>query len=512
MSQLKKGALLSYLNIFLTNLIGLALTPFIIKSLGDAEYGLYTLIGAFVGYISVMDLGLNNTIIRYVAKYRAQGDKKGEESFLSTTMIIYGAISILVILIGIILYWNLNAIFGNSLTFDEMEKAKVMFVILIFNIAITLPGGAFSAICSGYEHFVYPRILQIVRYLVRSAAVIGLLLLGGDAIGLVILDTIMNISIILSSAYYVFKKLRVRFKIHTFELPLVKEIFSYSIWIFLLTLVYQFQWRGGQVILGIKTDTVTVAIYAIGILLGTYYGAFASAINGVFLPKAMKMVVNNANGKELTDMTIRVGRLTLLVLLSILGGFILFGQQFIHLWVGDTYREAWLIALIIMITSTNILVQSFADSTLMAKKLFKFKGITYIAFIIIGTIIGYFLIDYYGSLGMILGICFSWALSQFFVTIYLKKEMHFEIRYFYSSLFNRLLPIFLGVISVMYFINYLELNNWVGLLFKIFIFLLLYSVFMYQFGMNKFEKTMIIDGLKSIISKSHFLKSYIVLK
>lgn len=51
MSQLKKGAALSYLTIILTNVVGLALTPFIIKYLGNDEYGLYTLIGALVGYI-----------------------------------------------------------------------------------------------------------------------------------------------------------------------------------------------------------------------------------------------------------------------------------------------------------------------------------------------------------------------------------------------------------------------------------------------------------------------------
>ena len=87
MSQLKKGALLSYISIFLTNVIGLILTPFIIKNLGDAEYGLYTLIGAFIGYISVFDFGLNNTIIRFVAKYRAEKDRIGEENFLAITLL-----------------------------------------------------------------------------------------------------------------------------------------------------------------------------------------------------------------------------------------------------------------------------------------------------------------------------------------------------------------------------------------------------------------------------------------
>ena len=62
MNQLKTGAILSYITIFLTVIIGVMLTPFIIQKLGDAEYGLYTLIGAFVGYISVLDFGLNNTV------------------------------------------------------------------------------------------------------------------------------------------------------------------------------------------------------------------------------------------------------------------------------------------------------------------------------------------------------------------------------------------------------------------------------------------------------------------
>ena len=93
MSQLKKGAVLSYLNIVLTNVIGLVLTPFIIKSLGDAEYGLYTLIGSLVAYISILDFGLNNTIVRFVAKYKAQGDVKGEQNFLASSLLIYVMIS-----------------------------------------------------------------------------------------------------------------------------------------------------------------------------------------------------------------------------------------------------------------------------------------------------------------------------------------------------------------------------------------------------------------------------------
>jgi O-antigen/teichoic acid export membrane protein len=106
MSQLKKGALLSYVTIILTNGVGLLLTPFMIRTLGDSEYGLYMLVGAIISYISVLDFGLTNTIVRYIARYRATQDRPGEENFLATTMILYGVISALVALAGIAICFN----------------------------------------------------------------------------------------------------------------------------------------------------------------------------------------------------------------------------------------------------------------------------------------------------------------------------------------------------------------------------------------------------------------------
>ena len=78
------------------------MTPFILNHLGKSEYGIYLTIGALVGTISLLDFGLNNTVVRFVAKYRAENDRKGEENFLATTMLIYLIISSLVVIIGII--------------------------------------------------------------------------------------------------------------------------------------------------------------------------------------------------------------------------------------------------------------------------------------------------------------------------------------------------------------------------------------------------------------------------
>ena len=488
MSQIKKGAALNYITIILTNLVGLFLTPYMIRQLGNAEFGLYTLVGALVGYIAILDFGLGHTIIRFVAKYKAEKDRKGEENFLATTMIIYLIIAIMVIIIGAICYNYLEYIFQSSLNDLEIEKAKIMFLILIFNLALVLPGGAFNAIYQGYEQFVFPKALNIIRYIVRSIMLVGILYLGGDAISIVILDTLMNLIIIGINMFYVFKKLKVKFKLHKFETHLVKEIFGYSTWIFIFMIIAQFQWKSGQMVLGILTDTTTVAIFAVGIMLGGYYGAFSSAISSLFIPRATQMTVAKVSNEDLTDMMIRIGRISFITLLFILGAFLLFGKQFVFLWVGETYYDAYLIAVIIMFAYTIPLVQGFANAILEARNMLAFKAIIYLIFLLIGTILGAFLAKKYNAIGMISGIVVGWIICQNIMNIYYQRTIGLNIIRFFKELFNKTILGFIFTIFIGFFINKIPGFTWFNFIIKAILYTIVYATIFYFYVVNNYEK------------------------
>lgn len=500
LNQLKAGAVLSYVTILLTNVIGLFLTPYILRMLGTAEYGLYTLIGAFVGYMSVLDLGLNNTIVRFVAKYRAEGDIKGEENFLALSMITYACISFVVIIIGFICYVNIESVFGLSLTSDEIQKAKVMFIILIFNLAISLPGGSLTGICSGYEEFILPRTVNIFRYLLRSAVLVAILFYGGKAISIVILDTLMNILIISVNSVIVFGKLKVRIKLHKLDGLLLKEMIGYSGYIFVFAIVQQLQWRVGQVSLGILTNTSLVAIYAIGVMLGTYYGAFSGAISGVFLPRATQMVVSNRSGEELTDMMIRIGRILFIVLLYILIAFIFFGRQFILLWVGYEYIESWTIALCIMLAITYTLVQGFGSSILEAKNKLSFKALINLVMIVIGILIGIVLVKGYGATGMIIGISFSILIFQVIMNIYYHKVIGLSVFRFYKELHSRIISAIVVIILLTYLISLIEISNWMRMAMTSILYTIVYSVVMFKIGMLESEKILFAQTCRPLSS------------
>ena len=491
MSQLKKGALISYVNIALNIGVGLIITPFIIKKLGDSEYGLYTLIGSFVAYLSIMDLGLNNAIVRFTAKYQANGDKKEEENFLAVSLIIYVIIGFLIAFGGGIMFLNIDNLFGETLTQLQLHKAKIMLLILIFNIAVTLPGGAFTGICTGHEKFVFPGLLNIFKYVIRASLVIVIFNYKASAIGLVIIDTVMNLLFIVVSIYYVFERIHVKIKLHHFKWNFINEILGYSIWVFVFGLVYQFQWRTGQVILGTNNSTVVVAVYGIGVMLGIYFTTYGNVINRLILPKAVQSVSKNLAPKVLTLQMIKVARITLIILFYVFGGFLLFGQDFILLWVGPVYKTSWLVSLLIMVVYLLPISQGYAHALLEAKKLLRFKSLSFLIASIIGIVTGGILSRHYGAKGMIWGIFLPLFIQQWIImNYYYHKKLHLNLIKF----FKHIIPIilfFMVIISVCFFFFRCFTISWQNLVVKGLIYSMLF-IGIYFIIITKEEKQLIL--------------------
>jgi len=506
LSQLKKGAFLNYATIFLTNVVGILLTPFILSHIGASEYGIYLTIGALVGTISLLDFGLNSTIVRFVAKYRAEKNRIGEENFLAVTMRIFFVISAIIVVLGVMFYTFFIDSYFTKMNSDEIKIAKTIFVILIFNLSISLPGGAFTGICYGYESFVFPKILNIIRYITRSITVVAILTLGGKAIALVVIDTVFNVLIIITTLVFVFKNLKVKFKLHEFSFNFVRQIFSYSGWIFVFALVSLFQWQAGHWVLGRISVPKVLTIYGIGITLGSYYGAFSTAISGVFLPRATQMSVANATGEQLTDMMIKIGRLSFIILMFIFSSFLLYGLQFVNLWVGNELGEegsyeSWLIALMIMVAYTLPLVQGFGNSILEAKSKLAFKAILYLSFMFLGTILGAVLAKDYGAIGMMTGSVIAWMLVQNVMNFYYHKKIGLNILRFFKELLSRTSIAILIAILIGYAINLIPGNEWLNFIYKAISYTVVFSILMFQIGLNGFEKDLFKKTVTGILQK-----------
>ena len=192
-NQRKLGAILSYVVIILNMVIGLAYTPFLIRKLGQSEYGLYSIVYSVMLYLTVMDMGFGNAIVIYTARYINNGEKEKQDKLHGMFFVIYCIIGVIAAIIGIVLYNNVELIFNKSMTENEISEAKIMMLILTFNLALTFPFNIFGNIIIAHEKFVVSKLIKILQILLQPMIMIPLLLLNYKAIAMVVVLTITNL-------------------------------------------------------------------------------------------------------------------------------------------------------------------------------------------------------------------------------------------------------------------------------------------------------------------------------
>ena len=225
-NQVKIGAILSYIVIALNMISGILYTPFMIRRLGQSEYGIFSIVQSIIAYLTVMDMGFGNAIIIYTTRYINQKDEKKLNKLHGMFFTIFCIIGAIATIIGLIIFFNAQNLFGNSMTSDEVNKLKVMLMILTFNLAITFPLSIFGNIITAHEKFIINKTIQIIQIILQPLIMIPLLLLGYKAIAMTIVLTLVNVFCLSLNTYICIKHLHVKLKFNGFDKILLKEIFA----------------------------------------------------------------------------------------------------------------------------------------------------------------------------------------------------------------------------------------------------------------------------------------------
>lgn len=502
MNQLKAGAALNYVVIILNMLVGLLYTPYMLRMMGQSEYGLYSLVASVISYLTVLDLGMGNAIIRYTAKYRAEGKTTEQYEMFGMFLVLYIVIGIVAFGAGLGLYFNVDTLFGATMTVEELDKARIMMLFLIFNLAVTFPMSIFGSIITAYERFVFPKVVNIIRVVLNTAIMICLLEMGYKAIAMVVLQTLFNILTLIINYIYCKHKLKIKIFIRKFNWSFLKEVAIYSFWIFLNVIMDRIYWNTGQFVLGAFVGTAAVAVFAIAIQLEHIYMQFSTAICTVFLPKITGMVTKNDNRKEISDIFVKTGRIQYIVMSLILSGFIVFGRDFINLWAGEGYKDVYIITLMFFIPLLIPMIQNLGITILQARNQMKFRSLLYIGIAVVSLGFQIVLSKKYGGIGCAIGVSGALLLGQgLIMNIYYRKKQDLDILKFWKEIGKMsIVPIILIVVS-MYLLRNVALDSWVKLVGAIGIFIVVYIPLFWIFSMNKYERNLFISPIKSLINK-----------
>lgn len=500
--QRKLGALLSYVSIIASTLVQLLYTPFLISKLGQSEFGLYSLIASVIGYLTVLDLGFGNAIVVYTAKYRAQKKYEEEKKLHGMFRIIFFIIGIIAALIGIILFLNVNNLFGQTMTSTELSEAKIMMLILSFNLFISFQFSIYSSIISAYEKFTFQKIMSIVNTLLKPLLMIPLLFLGYKAIAMTVVITIVNIIVLLSNYTFCKRKLNINIKFMGFDKNLFKTILGYSIWIFLGVIVDKVNWSVDQFVLGSVAGTVAVSIYSAASTINTLFINLSTAINTVLLPKMSKMVAKNASNEDLTKEFIKVGRIQYIIIFLMCSGLIMFGKEFFIAWVGQDFINSYYIAIILIVPLCIPLIQNLGISIMQAKNMHKFRSILLLFIAIANIAISIPLAKAYQGIGSAIGTSLSLIIGNIIIiNIYYYKKVGINVIKFWKEIFKMTIPFVIPVTLILIIMNFTTLHGYKYLIIFGGIYTILYLITVYCLVMNNYEKNIINKLLKKINKK-----------
>ena len=505
-NQLKAGVVLNYVVIILNTVVGLLYTPYMLRMMGQSEYGLYSLVASVIAYLTVLDLGFGNAIVRYTAKFRAE--KKTEEQYEMFGMffLLYLVIGIIAFGIGLGLYFNVGTLFGDTMTAVELDRARIMMLLLVANLAFTFPMSIWGSIIQAYEDFVFQKSLNIFRIILNTAVMICLLHFGYKAVAMVVVQTIFNVLTLVLNFIYCRRKLNIHiyFRFKHFHWGFLKEVAIYSFWIFLNAIMDRVYWSTGQFVLGAMVGTAAVAVFAIAIQLEGMYMQFSTAISSVFLPKVTAMVATNRSRKEISDLFIRTGRIQYIVLAYILSGFIIFGRQFIELWAGAGYSDAYIISLLFFIPLTVPLIQNLGITILQARNEMKFRSVLYIIIALVSLAMQIVLTRYFGGIGCAMGVSGALVVGQILImNVYYQRRQDLDIKTFWKEISKMsIIPIVLIFSSMLVIRHFFALDSWGKLILGIAAFSLVYIPLFFRFSMTDDERNLFISMFHKIFARS----------
>ena len=475
-SQLRVGAVMSYINMALGSLIPMFYTPVMLNLLGQSEYGLFKLASTVTSYLGLISFGIGSAVVRYLVKYRAEGDKDGEERMFGLFNIIFLVISAITLVVGIIIAFNVGLIYGQSLSNEQLFEMTILVLLLTFNTAINFSATPYTAVVTCHERFIFLQIINIIITVLTPIVNLIILFLGFKSIGMVVSSFALTIVVRIVYIIYVKSSIGIKPRYKNMPTYLVKELLIFSFWIFVSNVVNQLYNATDTVIIGAvpALATVGVAIYNVGATFTNMMQSFTTGINSVLTPKINTMVFTGSSNTELTDMVIRFGRLQAYIVALVCSGFIAFGQQFIKLWAGPDYSEAYWVCLATMVPIQNR---------------HRFRSLVYLGIAIVNVIGTILCVNQFGIIGaaVVSGVAYIIG-PGLILNWYYWKKIGLEIPRFWKEIVKLFIVPTIMTVVTKFILNFVTLDKWITLLVGIIIYTLVFAILNWFIVMNDYEK------------------------
>ena len=385
-------------------------------------------------------------------------------------------------------------LYNSTYSKNDLYIAKVLTLILTFNMAVSFPASVFVSYITSQERFIFLKLANIGKTIAAPMFSYILLVFGWGSIGMSIATTTVSLLVDIINVCFCFSKLKMKIKIYHFDFRLLKDIFSFSIFIAINQIIDQINWQTDKIVLGKIVNGAAVAVYAVGAQVNNLFMHFSTSISGVFAPKIYRIarIDTDENNKHLSVLFTNIGRVQWFILALVFSGFVFFGKYFIKMWVGDDYGNAYYVALLLMGPAIIPYIQNAGIEIQRAKNKHRFRSIAYLIMAILNVAASIWLASLWQEIGTALGTAFSLIIANgLIMNIYYYKKLWIDVIYFWKNILKTIPVLLIPTITGIIFTKYFPIHNLIVFWVEVSVYSAVYIVSVYFLGLNSAEKNKI---------------------
>lgn len=317
----------------LSIVVAFVMTPYVIGKLGVTGYGFWALLQSLIAYMFLLDFGVRSSMTRHLAKYLVLSDDRQVNHIVNTGLAVYLTVSMVVAGLSV----ALAAGFDRWFVVEEVDLWTIRWAVLLvgWSMALQFPAAVFESVMTGHQRFDLVNLSLLASLGFRTVWTV-VALEGGYGVRGLSWATFLSAMFLLGLNYVLARRVYPPLQIQLSQASraTVALLGNHSISAFIMIGAMRLITDAGNVIVGIFAGVSMVSLYAVASSLTNYVLGVVSGISTTISPLASEY---DARGDSagLKTLCLRGTKGILLVALPILSTFVLGGDLFITLWIGD---------------------------------------------------------------------------------------------------------------------------------------------------------------------------------
>ena len=355
--------------------VGFFLSPFILHHLGDDAFGLWVLIFSLTGYYGIFDFGIRSSIIRYVSKFQAVGDRDELSRLINTSLFTYTCVGLGLVVPTVVGALYVDRLFHIPSAF--LRDARILFLMVGLSLAIGFPLGIAGGILEGLQRFYLMNWTNIVSTLIRAVLIIYVLRHGLGLLTVSLITVTLPLITAAVRAVIAQQLLAIPYGWKYVSRESFRQVANYGSVTFMIILAARLRFKTDAVIIGSFLSAAAITYFSIGARLVDYAAEVVSSLAQIFTPMSSHFH-STGDYDQLRKIFVSGNRACALVMFPMTVALVVMGKSVIEAWVGPRYISSYVVLLILLIPSTFYHAQSTSNRILFGISLH--KSLAYIVF------------------------------------------------------------------------------------------------------------------------------------